>query len=215
MRTARLAFALLVACIPIGCGSDSSNNGDDDTFSADPPAVYVAKVKNILVGLPPTDAEVKAVVDDPSALKGLIDTWMGLPEYDAKMRVFFELAFQQTQISPADLVDLIPPRGLGNGRALPLLVQNVRESFARTVIELADQGKPLTDAFTTHQLMMTPALMTLYAFMDWRRIDNNGVINDIFARQNPNFTIKLEAAQGPIPMADSMNPSSPDRKSVV
>ena len=30
-------------------------------FVADPPSVYVAKVKNILVGLPPTDAEIAAV----------------------------------------------------------------------------------------------------------------------------------------------------------
>jgi hypothetical protein len=210
MRAATIALALLIAVIPIGCGSDSNNGDDTPPFSADPPSVYVAKVKNILVGLPPTEAEVKAVEDDPDALKGLIDDWMKLPEYNDKMRVFFQLAFQQTQINTTLFVDLVPPRGLGNGRALPLLVQNMRESFARTVIELANQGRPLTDAFTTRQVMMTPALMTLYAFMDTRRVDNDGGINDIFARQNPNFTVTLEASKGPIPFEDSMNPASPN-----
>ena len=32
-------------------------------FQADPPAVYVAKVKNILVGLPPTDDEIARMSD--------------------------------------------------------------------------------------------------------------------------------------------------------
>ncbi len=35
-------------------------------FEQDSPAVYVAKVKNLLVGLPPTDDEVKAVEADPT-----------------------------------------------------------------------------------------------------------------------------------------------------
>ena len=68
------------------------------SFSAVPAYVYVAKVKNILVGLPPTDAEIAAVTADPTQLKTLIDQWMLLPEYTAKMQVFFELAFQQTQV---------------------------------------------------------------------------------------------------------------------
>src|SRR2546423_941011 len=90
-------------------------------FSPDSPTVYVAKVKNILVGLPPTDAEIAAVTADPNALGGLIDGWMQLKQYDDKMTVFFELAFQQTQISQVDFVDIMPPRGLGNGRSIPLL----------------------------------------------------------------------------------------------
>ena len=63
------------------------------------------------------------------------------------MMVFFELAFQQTQIGAIDFVDLVPPNGLGQGRGLPPLVQDVRESFARTVLALAKQGRPFTDAF--------------------------------------------------------------------
>lgn len=208
----RSVIGVLVAVTAaFGCGNDTGGGGDDDgTFVADPPSVYVAKVKNILVGLPPTDDEIAAVTKDPGALGGLIDGWMKLPEYQDKMLVFFELAFQQTQISATDFVDIVPPQGLGVGRAIPLLVQNVRESFARTVLQLASEGRPLTDAFTTKQLMMTPALMELYAFLDARRVDDNAAINDTFARANPGLQIVMETAQGPIPIADSLNPASPN-----
>src|SRR5262245_49648180 len=138
-------------------------------FVPDPPAVYVAKVKNILVGMPPTDDEIAAVTADPNALGGLIDGWMQLPQYQQKMMVFFELAFQQTQIALPDFVDQAPPNGLGNGRSLPLLLQNVRESFARTVLAESTAGAPLTDAFETKKFLMTPALMMLYAYEDGRR----------------------------------------------
>ena len=56
------------------------------------------------------------VTADPSALGTLVDGWMAMPEYQAKMMVFFELAFQQTQITAADFTDMIPPNGLGVGQ---------------------------------------------------------------------------------------------------
>src|SRR5690242_6228438 len=54
-------------------------------FQPTAPASYVAKVKDLLVGQPPTDDEVRSVTLDPQALRGLIDLWMGTPEYRAKM----------------------------------------------------------------------------------------------------------------------------------
>jgi len=193
----------------LGCGIDTAADGNDG-FVADPPSVYVAKVKNILVGLPPTDGELAQVTADPKALGDLIDGWMKLPEYQQKMMVFFELAFQQTQISATDFVDIVPPQGLGTGRAIPLLVQNARESFARTVLALTAEGRPLTDAFTTRRFMMTPALMELYAFLDTRRVDDTAAITDSFAAANRGLKIVMETAQGPIPLADSLNPASPN-----
>ena len=212
MRRAALV-AVAAAAALAGCGNDTAG-GDDDgggvPFVPDPPSVYVAKVKNILVGQPPTDAEVAQVTADPDALGGLIDGWMQTPEYQQKMMVFFELAFQQTQINAADFVDIVPPQGLGNGRAIPLLVQNVRESFARTVLALIKEGRPLTDAFTTRRLMMTPALMELYAFLDTRLVNNAAGVNDTFARANAGLKITMQTALGPIPIADSVNPASPN-----
>jgi hypothetical protein len=204
---------VLVAAVTALCGCGNDTAGEDESgngFIADPPSVYVAKVKNILVGLAPSDAELAQVAADPKSLASLIDGWMATPEYQRKMMVFFELAFQQTQINATDFVDIVPPNGLGVGRAIPQLVQNARESFARTVLALTAQGRPLTDAFTTKQLMMTPALMELYAFLDARRVDDAAAVNDSFARANPKLQIVMETAQGPIPLSDTLNPASPN-----
>jgi hypothetical protein len=201
MRSTSLALAIGFAA---ACTGPTYDTGPQ--FTPDPPSVYVAKVKNILVGLAPSDDEIAAVVKDPNALPGLIDQWMALPEYQQKMMVFFELAFQQTQITQADFVDIAPPNGLGNGRALPLVVQNARESFARTVLALNASGHPLTDAFTTHQIMMTPALMQLYAYLDDHAADNNGAINDAFAIANPTLTFTMTATGTmKIPLAQSID----------
>jgi hypothetical protein len=208
IATVLVAIVALVA--GAGCGEDGPGEPPVDDFVPEPPAVYVAKVKNLLVGLPPSDAEIAEVTADPAALRALIDGWMKLPEYEQKMRVFFELAFQQTQITAIDFIDLVPPRGLGGGRTIPLLVQNVRESFARTVMQLIAEGRPLTDAFTTRRLMMTPALMELYAFLDTRRVDNAGGLSDLFARANQGVPIVIGTAQGPIPIAETLDPASPN-----
>src|SRR4051794_4653420 len=89
-RSIALLFASGVAAVA-ACHS----SGDEDLSPAPPtpatgtsatlpselssPPVYVAKVKNILVGLPATDEEVKAVEADPKKLATLIDGWMALP----------------------------------------------------------------------------------------------------------------------------------------
>src|SRR5579863_10245677 len=196
---------LLPALLLLGCGTDFTQPPPPSNFVADSPQTYVAKVKTILVGEQPTDAELKAVVADPNALAGLVQQWMQLPEYNAKMEVFFELQFQQTQITTADFVDMIPPRGFDRGPGANILLQNVRESFARTVLELVKEGQPLTQAFTTHRVMMTPALMSLYAFMDDRQLLSDGTtIVDNFASANKGLTITLEQSKGPISLSDSV-----------
>ncbi len=78
-----LAMAgVLSALVAVGCGSASEkpggggggssfDGGSPDVpapppFQADQPYTYVAKVKNLLVGLPPTDDEIQQVVADPT-----------------------------------------------------------------------------------------------------------------------------------------------------
>ena len=213
-----LAFAVLVAA---ACSSGSRSGGGASTtapgsdaaiaFDADPPRVYVAKVKNILVGLPPTDAEVKAVEADATQLKALIKGWMALPEYQTKMLRFFELAFQQTQVSVVDFEDqAYPGQADVNAFTQPLLVQNATESFARTVLELIAEGQPLTAAMTTQRYMMTPALMELYVFLDQWQVDDASKVTDGFKAANPKLSLTVEASQGPIPIADTLDPTSPN-----
>lgn len=192
-------------------GADGGGLDAGGPFEPISPAVYVAKVKNILVGLPPTDDEVNAVTANPVALAGLIDGWIAMPQYEQKMLTFFELAFQQTQITYNDLADQAYPRAaVVNASTRNLLTQNVRQSFARTVLALIDEGKPFTDAITTRRLMMTPALMELYAFFDAWQVDDGGKVTDRFKQANPNLSITVEASQGPIPISETLDPSSPN-----
>jgi hypothetical protein len=214
------AIAAAAAAMAAACGTSShpppgqmanAPPGDAMTtpFQAVPPAVYVAKVKNLLVGLAPTDAEIQTVAADPAQLGPLIDGWMTSPEYTAKMRTFFELAFQQTQISLNDFSDQVYPNQADiNASTGPELLQNLRESFARTVLELNAEGRPLTDAITTSRVMLTPALMEFYAFLDAWQVDDTGQVSDRFRASNPNLQITLEAAQGAIPIEQTLDPTN-------
>lgn len=229
---------LVIVCVPLGCsssgrstasqddaatpdsGSPGADAGDDlpgDTadasapFSAVAPAAYVAKVKNLLVGLPPTDGEVEQVTANPAALKALIAEWMQQPEYLRKMMRFFELAFQQTQVTAADFADQAYPRQIAiNATTTPLLIQNAEESFARTMLRLIADGRPLTDGVTTRSLMMTTAMKELYAFLDAWEVDDNGKVTDHFKQTHPSQMITVGTAQGPIPIAETLDPSSPN-----
>jgi hypothetical protein len=211
------ALASAVACHTGGSSTPSADNGGDAEaeggmpFQADPATVYVAKVKNLLVGLPPTDAEIQAVESDPTQIGPLIDGWMQLPQYQLKMLRFFQLAFQQTQVTYTDFADLTYPKQIDiNSTTIPLLMQNAQESFARTMLQLIASSQPLTQAPTTTQFMMTTAMKELYAFLDQYEVDDNSVVTDAFKVANPKQMITIEAAQGPIPISESIDPNSPN-----
>lgn len=113
-----VAGALLASCssksggAAAGPGADAGAGGADGMaavpFEPLPPAVYGTKVKNLLVGQPLTDDELGMLAKDANALPGLVDTWMGQPQWRTRMFGFFQQAFQQTQTTAADFDD--PPR---------------------------------------------------------------------------------------------------------
>ena len=208
------ALSSAVACHSSPSSSTSTPGPSADgglAFQADPPTVYVAKVKNVLVGLPPTDAEIQAVQADPTQLGTLIDGWMALPQYQEKMMRFFELAFQQTQVAYTDFSDQAYPKQIDiNSTTIPLLVENAQESFARTMLQLLSQGEPLTKGATTTQFMMTTAMKELYSFLDVWDVEDEGDVVDHFKQANPDLTITVESAQGAIPIAQTLDPTSPN-----
>lgn len=189
-------------------------------FTADSPYTYVAKVKNVLIGLPPTDAEVKSVVSagDPQAqLQTLIKGWMtlkdpnsaeGMTYYAEKVLVFFKLATQQTQISVTDFADQAYPGQIDiNGSTENLLVQNATESFARTMTsDLVNGTQPVTEAATTTTFMMTTALMEMYAFLDVWQVDDSGSVVDHFAKAHPG--VELTVGSAPVPIGQAVDPSN-------
>ncbi|MEO7114026.1 MAG: DUF1585 domain-containing protein, partial [Polyangiaceae bacterium] len=197
--------------------SSSSAVDAGPPFQPDAPAVYVQKVKNVLTGIPATDAEIAQVVADPSSLSSLVDDWMNgksnpgtATAYQGRMLTFFEYAFQQTQITGTDFDELFTDKkSLGNTPQGDLLLQNIQESFARTAVAIASSGQPFTQTLTSHQLMMTPPLMSLYAYFDSAQVKDDESVNDVFQQANPKGEMLAEYAAGPIPFADSINPSSP------
>ncbi len=57
---------------------------------------------------------------------------------------------------------------------------------------------------------MTTALKELYAFLDVWQVDDDGKVTDRFKQQHPSLSIIAETAAGPIPIADTLDPTSPN-----
>jgi len=200
-----LPFALALSCtgkldVP---GPPPPDPGLYEPLSA---AAAASKVKNLLVGLPPTDAEVQAVSADSAAMRGLVQQWARTPEHAAKLQTFFANAFQQSQAVSADFVDQLG--GTAQGRLDARLLANMRESFARTAVELVKEGQPFTATVTTRRFMLTPRLALTLAFMDAMQVSDGGGTVDLFQKANPTFHFTLTAKTGPIPLDQTLNPSS-------
>ncbi len=228
LDSSSVAIGLVLACSLVqglACTGSSGSAGDAGMakdagdaqaalpvhvpFEADPPRVYVAKVKNLLVGAPPTDDEVAAVEQDPAQLRTLIEAWQKLPAYETKLLTFFQLAFQQTQITINDFADQTYPRQtIANPYLKAILARNAQESFARTALELVREGKPWTEVLTTRRFMMTPALMELYSYLDVWQVDDAGKVSDLYGRAHLGETITV-TGKAPIPLTDTLDPSSP------
>ena len=145
-------------------------------FTMEPVGVesYVSKVKTLLTSLPASDAEIALVRANPNALGQLISAWQTLPAYRVKMLQFLAVAFQQTQTDVASFVDQSATLHLLDKPEL--LLANLHESFARTVLYNDEQSKPFTEAMTTQTFMMTPPLALLYIFLDKTVVDDAGQI---------------------------------------
>lgn len=147
-------------------GSSAGSIGFSGPASA---ASALRKVKNVLTGLAPTDAEL-AQASDSAGLRALIDGWMQTPEFQEKMIFFFQNAFQQSSLAVLDFEFQLRKRpgafdlsyAIFGDSAFPMLFKNMKESFARTALALVASGRPFTDVLTTNQFMMTTALKSLY-----------------------------------------------------
>jgi len=220
---ASIVATSLTACFLGGGNASTSDAGPSDggppvlPFQADQPTTYVAKVKNVLVGLPPTDQELASVEQDPTTLRGLVQGWMQLPQYTEKMMRFFELAFEQTQITSDDVQAMLAPKRLAiDPDVIPLFVQNVQESFARTMLMLDAANQPFNQAMTTQQFAMTTALKELYGYLDGWQVNDANLDNenksaaayvDRVAAAFPNQTVNVTAQS--IPLSETLDPTSP------
>ena len=212
------ALASAVACQ--GGGSASHATGSPDAqaeggiaFQADPATVYVAKVKNILVGLPPTDAEIQAVEADPTQLGPLIDGWMLLPQYQQKMLRFFQLAFQQTQVTYTAIRRPGLPQADRHQRdhAAAPHAERAGELRAHDARSSSRRGSRSRRRRRRTQFMMTTAMKELYAFLDQYEVDDNRQGHRrLQGRQPRSSRSPSRRPQGPIPIPQTLDPTSPN-----
>lgn len=177
-------------------------------FDPLPVASYVTKVKTLLTGIAPTQAEIDAVSTDATSLGSYVDAWMKLPAYQAKMELFFADAFQQSLANQTSFKTVIDDGTFSPNDGLLL---NFRQSFAKTMTALIAAGQPFTAAATTTQFMMTTAMMTYYAYADSSMLTDataNGAGNMVnrFYDADPKWSWSVTKQD--IPLADSGNPAS-------
>ena len=200
--TYRLAYALgvmaAIATLPVGCEGDGANdvntspvaNVDETDLGTPEDCVpgapvpeahhYAAKVKMLINGLPLTAAELDAIRSDPATLRDHIDTWLDTPEASRKLVTFFQRAFQQNRVNIDDLDENLGATNFaGWGRVqeyrfIDLVMENMRESFARTALAITEEGRPFTDVLTTRAFMMTTGLMATLSFYADRPDQDDG-----------------------------------------
>jgi hypothetical protein len=200
-------------------GSGSGGSGGAAPTDSGPPVVpyeaftvpaYVTKVKTMLTGIAPTQAEIDAVNADASALSGLVTTWMQLPQYTAKMELFFADAFQQ---SGAQAIGFVTQLDDGSISPFDELLENFRVGFAKTVTELISESQPFTQTVTTTSYMMTTAMMQYYAFADSSMVSDatsagSGGKHCRFYDDDSSWSWQLTSQ--PVDLSDSGNPASPN-----
>lgn len=189
-------------------------------FEPVPAGVSLAKVKNLMLGLPPTDDEIASVTQGPTALRGLVAAWFVRPEAQAKMSTFFAKAFQQTQITQNDFLDQLSVPALPS---LPVFSQ-AQESMSRTVLRAIADGDSFVQTFTTHTFLMTPSLMSLYLALDQIQVDDNGKVSVSLPMPDgslsttqafwityrpPADPTATPVVANPIPLSDTLDPTSP------
>jgi hypothetical protein len=204
----------------VGGGDGGAAPPATGAFVALPPNVYGQKVKNLLTGLPMTEAELAQLNAKPETLPALIDAWMALPQWRDRMLDFFKQSFQQTQTDINDYDEQLGrTTNPWNNQDKIKFVRSAEESFARTAFELVATKRPFTEVLTTERIMLNPPLMSSYAAID--AMPQSDLLRPIpqayWLRQKfPNMvfvrTLNPDAngVPVPIPLEESINPASPN-----
>ena len=207
-----------------GSAGATLNPGGDPVKPFQSVSVFAAvrKVKNLLTGLPATDAEIQAVQsakDPTSAIGTLIDGWTSADQpqtyaaFHDKLVGFFRNSFQQTGFTPNEDFKLqllenggfdFGPLGIYADDAFPRLVQNIQDSFALTAWEIVAAGEPFTQVLTTQKFRMTTALKSLYLQVEMPN-------DQPYSRgaKNP-LPWSVDMSGTAIPLEDTLDPNSPN-----
>lgn len=210
-----------------GNGAGGLDTGGPPTptppFEAAAASTAVRKVKNLVVGLAPTDEEVAAVTTAGAAgLQQLISKWMSDPAlqplFRDKMIAFFRNAFQQTGFVPTeDFKHQLLENGgfdfgpFGTGAVgddiFFRIVQNIQDSFAVTAWQIVAENKPFSEVLTTQRFMMTTALKSVYLQIE---MPNDQPYASFGSSKPQTVSWKVDMSGNDIPLADTLNPNSPN-----
>jgi hypothetical protein len=185
----------------------------------------VRKVKNLLVGMPPTDDDVAKLTQKGAAgLQELISVWVTDPTFQPlfrdKMIVFFRNSFQQTGFTPTEdfKMQLLQNGGFDFGPfgtnavgddAFARLVQNIQDSFAMTAWQLVTEGRPFSETLTTQRFMLTTGLKSLYLQIEMPN-DQPYAFSRFQGNTTPPLAWKVDYSGNPIPLEQTLDPMSPN-----
>lgn len=187
---------------------------DCDLAQLDPPRVYGHKVKTLLTGLPLTSEELTALEARPEALSGHIDTWMGTEAFRGLLLRFFKTAFQQNELDVDGITTMLRRNNLNLGRfedprvgLRELLELNVRESFARSALRIAENGRPFSEVLTTDEFEMTTALLALQTLLEHRYVSDADRL--VVKSRSLGIVLHRSLASAP-PPEETLDPRSPN-----
>lgn len=195
--------------------SESGTTGEPPPpFEPLPPVSALTKAKGFVTGLPPTDAELAAYVDDPATLSAMVDDWLETPEFRARTVTIFDQLLQQ-HASSANLAEHFDLSAndfsAAEDRTEGRLVAALGHAFAQTAWELVAQGRPFTEILTTRRMQLDVPQMMLLAAMDaLPRDDVGGDLPSWVADAYPEMTLSVRWTGEPIPLASTLDPMSPD-----
>jgi hypothetical protein len=226
MKATIHALVLLSTLCSLSCRShhdqrpgSSQADANTQTGSQEAPLEFEAlstkasltKVKTLLTGLAPSEEEFKTATANPNSLGNLVDQWMKLDNYRNIMERFFANAFQQSQLAANDFAGAIDD---GETKPNLLLLENLRQGFAKTVTALTQENRSFQEVATTHKFMMTTAMMMYYAYSDTSMradatADTAGDRIDRHTAEEPNWSFRL-TSKSSIPYEESVDPTSPN-----
>lgn len=210
VRPAFLAAALLAglwscqASVPLTASSGGAGAGAvaADGSAADGSIPFAplsldaqaAKVKLLLTGEAVSAADMNQI--KTQGMAAAVATWQATPSAQQKILGMLSTALQQSSSAAADYEDQgikIDTGAIGNNSAL--LVQNLDESMARTVLAADAQGQPFaTTAMTTHTFQMTTPMVAYYTFLDATQKSDTGKVTSTVGSANFATTMKAFTA---------------------
>ena len=213
--------------ITVDAGSNADAGGvtvQPTTFTPALAGPTCRKIKDLLVGMPCSDAEVSTVESMGAAgLQQLIISWETgstyQPMFEGKMLPFFRNLFQQVGFTATqDFKNQLLQNGgfdfgpFGTGAVGDdvyfKLVQNLQDSFALTAWQMVKEGtEPFSDVLTTTRFVMTTGLLSLYTQIEMP--DDEPYNFSGGANTATKLPWKLDYVNT-ITLEDALNPSSPN-----